>query len=263
MGGMGAMTGGGGAGNDSTGGQGGNGSGGGAAFVDKDLDGLDDAWESEVARDYLPFLSLDPGDKCPLGGIVFRLRPHPENAALIHIVYDHLYERDCGLTSHVGDNEAFGVTIDPQIPPPAGLLTLVGIGHQSTICEKTTTCGSCGGLNACTTAIKNGASYPVVFSSKDKHASYVEKDQCNPILSCFDTCTLAPTTTDVLLVNAGEPGAPLVADLTDQGFITTAGGWTQQELFHWDPWDTTKDFGGAGNVAGDLVDAAFVSPICP
>ncbi len=260
-GGIGGMSSGGG--NDPTGGNGGNGSGGGGAFVDQDKDGLDDVLEDKLARDYLPFLSLDPGDKCPRGGIVFRVRPHPDNAALIHIVYDHLYEKDCGLTSHVGDNEAFGVTINPNVPPPAGILTLVAIGHQSTICEKKTTCGSCAGLDPCTTAMKNGAAYPVVFSSKDKHASYVQKNKCNPILSCFDTCTLAPTTTDVPLVNAGEPGAPLVSDLTDQGFITAAGGWTEQELFHSDPWDTSKDFGGAGNVAGDLLDGAFVPPVCP
>jgi hypothetical protein len=208
-------------------------------------------------------LSLDPGDKCPLGGIVVRVRPHPDDAALIHIVYDHLYERDCGLTSHVGDNEAFGVTIDPTIPPPAGLLTIVAIGHQSTLCEKKTTCGSCGGLDACAMAMKNGVAYPVVFSSKDKHASYVQKGKCNPILSCFDTCTLAPTSAAVPIVNVGEPGAPLVSDLTDQGFITAADGWTAQELFHWDPWDASKDFGSAGNVADDLVDAAFVPPVCP
>ena len=253
----------GGAGGTNPSGSGGNGAGGMSGMGDLDQDGLDDAWEDKMARDYLPFLSLDPGDGCSRGGIVFRVRPHPDNAALIHIVYDHLYEKDCGLTSHVGDNEAFGATIDPTVPPPAGILTLVAIGHQSTICEKKTTCGSCGGLDACATAMKNGAAYPVVFSSKDKHAGYVQKDKCNPILSCFDTCTLAPNTTDVPLVNVGEPDAPLVKDLTDQGFITQANGWTEQELFHWDPWNTGKDFGGAGNIAGDLVDSAFVPPICP
>ncbi len=245
------------------GGNGGVGGNGGGSSGDLDKDGLDDAWEMDTARDYLPFLSLDPGDGCTRGGMLVRVHPHPSKGSLIHIVYDHLYEKDCGLTGHVGDNEAFGVTIDPTIPPPAGILTMVAIGHQSTICEKKTTCGSCGGLNACATAMKNGAPYPVVFSSKDKHASYVEKDQCNPFLSCFDTCTLASMTTAVALVNVGEPSAPLVTDLTDQGFITSANGWTAQELFHWNPWDGSKDFGGAGNVAEDLVDTAFIPPVCP
>ncbi len=245
------------------GGMGGSAGEGGGALVDADKDGLDDIWENKLAVAYLPFLSLDPDDKCPRGGIVYRVRPHPNNAAMIHILYDHLFERDCGLTSHVGDNEAFGVTIDPTIPPPQGILTLVAIGHQSTLCEKKTMCGSCAGLDACGTAMKNGSNYPVVYSSKDKHATYVEKNKCNPILSCLDTCSLAPTSANVPMVNVGEPGAPLVSNLTEQGFINSANGWVEQELWNWDPWDNTKDFGGAGNVAGDLVDEAFVPPACP
>ena len=260
--GMGAGGAGGVGGGSAGGGQGGAG-GGNGGIVDEDRDGLDDGREMEWAQDYLPFLSLDPGDGCTRGGMLVRVHPHPDDATKVHLLYDHLYEKDCGLTGHVGDNEAFGLTIDPAIPAPAGILTMVAIGHQSTICEKKTTCGSCGGLDACATGMKNGAAYPVVFSSKDKHASYVQKDKCNPILSCFDTCTLASTSTAVTLVNVGEPGAPLVTDLTDQGFITAANGWTAQELFHWNPWDGSKDFGGAGNVAEDLVDTAFIPPVCP
>src|SRR5262245_27561660 len=72
--------GGGGAGGDATtsGGAGATGGGGaatttgsgGASIVDKDGDGLDDAMEDDLAKSYLPFLSLDPGDGCPLGGML-------------------------------------------------------------------------------------------------------------------------------------------------------------------------------------------------
>jgi len=31
---------------------------------------------------------------------------------------------------------------------------------------------------------------------------------------------------------------------------------------HFDPWTTTQDFGGAGNIASDLVDPAFVAAPC-
>jgi len=255
-------------GNGGSGGGGGSGgsssgSGGGSGFVDGDGDGLDDAFEAALAEAYLPFLSLDPADGCPRGGIVFRVHPHPDDASKIHIVYDHLFERDCGLTAHAGDNEAFGATIDPSVPAPAGILALRAVGHQATLCEKTSTCGSCDGLSPCATAQKNGAAFPVVFSSKDKHASYVEKNTCNPILACLDTCTLAPQSDAPPMVNAGEPGAPLVTDLTTQGFIHEANGWTEQALFHVDPWNPDANFGGAGNIADDLVDPAFVSPICP
>src|SRR5262245_44692480 len=75
-------------------------------IVDDDGDGLDDGWEQMVAEAYLPFLSLDPADGCPLGGIVYRLRPHPADPTLILILYDHLLQNDCGLNGHVGDDEA-------------------------------------------------------------------------------------------------------------------------------------------------------------
>lgn len=277
-GGMGGATGGSGSGSVSSGsssggdqggaGQGGSGSGGsgsgsgGGAAGDNDGDGLDDAWEQKIAEDYMPFLSIDPEDGCPLGGIVFRLRPHPANPKMIHIIYDHLFEEDCGLGGHVGDNEVFGATIDPAVPPPAGILTLVAVTHQGTACEKTTKCGSCGGLDACSTAQKKGADYPVVFSADGKHATYVQKGECS-FLSCFDSCAQAPSEPPTPLVNAGEPSKHLIEDLTANGFITAANGWTKMELFNFNPWDPGKDFGTAGNVADDLQDSAFEAPVCP
>jgi hypothetical protein len=47
-----------------------------------------------------------------------------------------------------------------------------------------------------------------------------------------------------------------------QGFITPANGWTEDALMHVDPWDAMHDFGGAGNVAGDLQDATFEPAPC-
>jgi hypothetical protein len=101
-----------------------------------------------------------------------------------------------------------------------------------------------------------------VFSSKDKHATYVQKDQCT-VLSCFDSCALNAKDTPVILVNAGEPTAPLTEDLTTNGFITETNGWTKPELFNFNPWDPAKEFGGAGNIADDLQDQAFLTPVCP
>lgn len=252
----GMMTGGGGA-----GGSGGEGAGGSAA-TDLDGDGIDDALEQTLAETYLPFLSLDPADGCSLGGIVFRLFPHPTDPAFIHIIYDHLFETDCGLNGHTGDNEVFGATIDPKVPPPAGIIALRAVTHQGTVCEKTTQCGACSGLKACATAMKSGQEYPVVFSSKDKHATYLEQGQCS-FLSCFDSCALNDKDTPVILANAGEPSAHLTEDLTANGFITEANGWSAPELFNFNPWDPMKEFGGAGNIADDLQDEAFLTPVCP
>jgi hypothetical protein len=232
---------------------------------DLDGDGLSDEWEEIIAREYLPFLSLAPDDACTRGGIVYRVRPHPKDKALIAITYDHLFETDCGLNGHTGDNEAFGVTIDPRRPSPQGITAIVAISHQNTLCQRVTKCGLCNGLTACDTAMTNGYPTPVVYSSKDKHGSYVtlagSLNSCN-LGSCLDQCTLAPASASPPLVNAGEPNAHLVEDLTTQGFITAANGWTKTELLNFPLWDPKKTFGSAGNVAGDLEDTAFEAEPC-
>lgn len=228
--------------------------------MDGDMDGIEDAVEQDVAERYLPFLSIDPDDGCALGGIVYRLSPHPGDATKYLIYYDHLFETDCGLGGHVGDNEVFAITADPAVPPPAGILAVKAISHQATLCEKTSECGGCG-LPACPTAPIDGVETPVVFSSKDKHATYVSLNDCATAL-CFDSCELAPATTAVPLVNAGEPGAHLTNNLTTAGFITAANGWTEPTVMDYDPWGGAE-FGGAGVVADDLVDPLFVTTVCP
>src|SRR5688572_11292043 len=65
-------------------------------IVDNDGDGLDDAYETKLASDYLPFISLDPNDACKRSGLVVRVRKHPDDATKILIFYDHLFETDCG-----------------------------------------------------------------------------------------------------------------------------------------------------------------------
>jgi hypothetical protein len=230
-------------------------------FVDVDLDGLDDGDELAWAIAYRPFLSVADDDECALGGIVLRVFPHPEDPTLVAIIYDHLFETDCGLGGHTGDNEVFGATIDPAQPPPAGLVALVAASHQNTICERVSECGKCPGLTACDTAMQGGVPTPVIYTSKDKHATYASLDACDPLATCFDACSLASASDDPPMVNAGEPAAHMVDDLTAQGFITTANGWSAREVFDFDPWGP-EDFGGAGNVGEDLVDPAFIAAAC-
>ncbi len=227
-----------------------------AGPVDLDGDGLDDALELSLAQAYLPVLAVHPQDGCPLGGIVFRARRHPLDPTLVFIIYDHLFQRDCGLTSHPGDNEVFAATINPATPAPAGLTALRAISHQGTICQKVGTCGTCGTLSACE---QNASGRPIVYFSKDKHGGYTTLSSCNT-LTCLDQCAVGDRP-GVPLVNAGEPTAHLTEDLTDAGFITAANGWTDASLLHFNPWGTV-DFGGAGNVAGDLIDPAFDTPAC-
>jgi len=233
----------------------------GAEAADLDGDGLPDADEARLVRDYLPYLSLDPDDGCPRAGVLYRARPHPDAPALVHVTVILLLENDCGAGGHAGDDEAFGMTLDPAQPPPAGLLALRAISHQDTLCETVTECGRCGGLAACTTATRAGAEMPVVFYSKDKHGAYLHESSCDGACFLTNWCSLNPTPLDPPLVNAGEPDHPLVNDLTAAGFITAANGWTAADLLHFDPW-ADVDFGGAGNVRGDLLDDRFVTPTC-
>ena len=109
--------------------------------------------------------------------------------------------------------------------------------------------------------MRAGASFPVVFYSKNKHGSYVDEGTCDG--ACFFTnyCTLAPTGIEPPMVNAGEPDLPLTNNLTEAGLITAANGWTNRDMFDFDPWGEA-DFGGAGNVRDDLTDDRFVTPTC-
>jgi hypothetical protein len=232
------------------------------AFVDLDADGLDDRQELAWAAAYLPYLSISPNDGCDTMGLLVRVSPHPMDPTLIHIIYDQLYDQDCGLGGHVGDDEVFAVTIDPATPPPAGIVAIKAISHQGTACERDTTCGRCSGQTACQTLDKAGVAWPAVWPSRAKHGSYVDRSMtCTLFTTCLDSCDDNPSPRQPPIVNAGEPGHPLVHDLTTDGFITTQNGWKNMQLFHWDPW-VSMNFGGAGDISKDLVDPAFDTPAC-
>lgn len=232
-----------------------------AGATDLDLDGLDDAEELRLASEYLPYFSVSDTDACPRSGIIFRMRPHPDDAGRIAVTMVVLYENDCGAGGHVGDDEVFGMTIDPATPAPAGILAIRTIAHQNTACEAITGCGTCAGFSPCTTGTRRGVAYPAIFASRDKHGWYATEAECDN--ACFFTnqCELSSAPAEPMLLNAGEPGAPLTNDLTASGLITAAGGWTETSLMNFDPW-ASMNFGGAGDTTSDLTDAAFLTPSC-
>jgi len=231
---------------------------------DRDADGLDDAYEQQLAADYLPYLSLDSSDGCPLDGIVARVRKHPADPTKVLIVYTHLFQRDCGLAGHVGDDEAFGVAIDPNVPAPAGILAIKTASHQGTPCERDSECATCAGDSRprCDTANDAGKAWPVLFASKDKHGQYATKSSCSAFGTCFDQCSLNSQRARPPIIDVGEPAYPFTHNLTADAFITPANGWTEPALMNFDPWTTAHDFGGAGNIASDLQDAAFEPAPC-
>lgn len=230
---------------------------------DSDGDGIDDATEMTMARDYFPYFSPNARDGCARHGVLFRLAPHPDDPTKVAIWYVVLFERDCGLRgigAHVGDDEVFGEIVDPSMPAPAGILAVRAISHQNTTCERVTTCGSLPGCSACTVADRGGRPFPVVFSSKDKHGNYAGQTACNFWLCDLAGCALSDAPDEPLFVNAGEPSKPMTRDLTSSAFVNAENGWTEPALMHFDPWGDTN-FGGAGNVTSDLTDLSFlISP---
>jgi hypothetical protein len=233
--------------------------------ADADGDGIPDAQEAKLAAEYMPFVSIHPDDGCRVHGILYRLSPHPSSPSRVMMWVDVLYNEDCGANGHPGDDEMFGVVIDPWVAAPGGILAIRGISHQGTPCEHDTTCGVCSGMTACSTGKKAGVDYPAVYSSKDKHGNYADMSTCSGSFICdFGGCALDAQSDDSPLVNAGEPGHPLVHDLTTDAFVTTANGWTESSLLHFDPWKPGI-FGGAGDISQDLVDPSFVIDVskCP
>lgn len=224
--------------------------------ADLDDDGLADDLELALVRAHMPFLAHHPEDRCGLALIVFRARPHPDDGALVLVTASQLFAVDCGLNGHDGDNEAFGFTIDPRLAPPAGLTSIVAIAHQSTPCERVTTCGSCPGMPACDRADDGRV---VLYSSRDKHAGTVDIGGGCSVGSCLDTCALPLQAADVPLVNAGEPDAPLVNALPAV-LVDVEDGWPDALIGH-DVWGDAP-FGSAGVVAEDLEDPAFLTPAC-
>jgi hypothetical protein len=147
------------------------------------------------------------------------------------------------------------------LPAPTGILAMRTASHQNTPCQRTTECSTCANDTRPRCDLQGG--WPVLYASKDKHGQYVTKGQCTLFGTCFDQCTLNSARAVAPVVNVGEPDHPRVTDLSTQGFITSTNGWTEAALMNFDPWDAARDFGDAGNVAGDLQDATFEPAACP
>ena len=219
---------------------------------DADADGLDDDFERELAELNFPTVYLAEGESCGgPHGVLYRVRRHPLDPSRIAITYVVLYDVDCGpLNGHVGDAETFAITVDPDAQP--GAPATVGVeawAHAGTTCASTSSCDAAAGTSACGGA-STASSDIVLYASASKHANYLSRETCSD--NCLDSCSPGARLTGPLL-NVGEPGHPMVSDLTDHGFVAAAAGWDSQ-LLHADPWGTAE-FGGGGRLDRPLTDA--------
>jgi hypothetical protein len=219
---------------------------------DVDADGIDDEFEDEVARRNEPALILHPVEEC--GGpraIVYHVSRHPDAPRRLSIAYVVLYDRDCGeVNGHLGDNEAFAITVDLDASPGAGATVgIVTDAHRHTVCESVNTCETAAGTGACAAP---WAGEIVVWASRNKHANYFTVDECTD--TCFDTCALGVVDGALPMLDVGTPDVPRTHDIA--GFLSAEAGW-HPELLHYDPWGPAT-FGDAGYVRDQLV--SLVAP---
>jgi hypothetical protein len=211
---------------------------------DQDGDGIDDDLEREVAEQNFPRVLMAVDETCGSPhGVIYRVRRHPAQPSRFAITYTVLYANDCGpLNGHLGDAESFAITVDPNAAP--GSPATVGVeawAHAGTTCASTSSCATAAATSECGDQSSGAVSSEIViYASREKHASYLSTDTCDS--NCLDSCS-AGTRIIGPLLNVGEPGQPMVTDLTTQGFVQSADGWAN-ELLHFNPWGTTEFSGG-------------------
>jgi hypothetical protein len=220
---------------------------------DRDGDGLDDDFEHQIAQLNFPRVVLTDDESCGgPHGVIYRARRHPQNPKRVAILYTVLYARDCSQPNgHVGDAESFAVTVDLDAQPGApATVGLQAWAHPGAACHFTSACQTMPGTNACAEGgTPTTPSEVVIYASRDDHANYLSQATCNS--SCSDLCSSGARSIVGPLVNVGEPDHPLVTDLTTQGFVNGADGWSQQ-LLHFNPWGTTE-FSGGGRLDQALI----------
>lgn len=219
-------------------------------FHDQDGNGIDDDFQLEVARKNLPELHFHPDEECATPrGIITRVRWHPDAPRRLALTYVVLYGRDCGdLNGHAGDNESFAVTVDLDAQPgPAATVGVFTSAHRNTACDSESSCETAPGTRLC--APPRG-DHVVIYSSRNKHAHYLDRDVCDR--NCFDRCGDDLKPPQPALLDVGQEASPLVTNLTTAGFVLAADGW-DPSLLDYDPWSPGV-FGGAGHVREQLRD---------
>jgi hypothetical protein len=208
----------------------------GAPCDDADGDGLADAWEDAVLERLRPLRRFDEGesfqdDAAAVAADVGRVAAAADGYRVFVMLGYHLDYGSCGVSGHNGDSERVALALEPY---PDGDVGGVAVVQAYTAAHENTTndhsrvfAGADLDLLVFAVDARFGEPRWVVFSSRDKHATYGNLDICETIsmVPCLDEDCGAdgvddPAAFDLLpvAVNAGEEAMPRVTDLADVGF---------------------------------------------
>lgn len=205
--------------------------------TDLDDDGLTDRWEDLALEALTPRVRFDEEEKLfydpeAVFTAVGRVSPVPENPARIrfHLVIAHARDYGCmGFGDHDGDSERVLLDLEAVDSPSLGDAVLVQAytaAHECTVSDHSARYTGAGleELEFEDDPITETPRW-VIYSSRNKHATYITKEICEPVFTgCFESCgpdrVRDPLLFDLrpLVANVGEPGAPLLEELSALGF---------------------------------------------
>ena len=203
---------------------------------DLDADGLVDRWEDSLLERTRPAIRFDESEQLvndadAVTAMVARVyTPSPARIhAYIMLGYHYDYGR-CGLSFHNGDSERVAMSwipLDGGGPGDVVLDAAYTAAHEGTITDHGRVFSGAE-LNQLVFPVDPGTGEPrwMVFSSDGKHATYGNAQLCEdaewaPCLEEDCEADGVDALAYTLLMdgyNAGEPGVPLLTDLSGMGF---------------------------------------------
>ncbi len=198
--------------------------------VDRDEDGLDDAWEALVLDKLRPLLRFDEAeqlldDEDAVLQIVGRVAPvEPRVRVFMMLGYSKDYGTCLGITGHDGDSERVALDLELVGAGDAIVVGAYTAAHEGTINDHSRLFT---GEALDELLFEGDEPRWVVFPSQDKHGTYASIEECESVspVPCVDEDCAPdgvddPERFDALpeVHNAGEEEAPLIDALDAIGF---------------------------------------------
>lgn len=195
---------------------------------DSDRDGLSDALEQQLLRQFLPTFMIASHDCATLPAEFKSGSPTPAVAAengtiygqafpaksfghglpAVELHYYHLWPRDCGPHGHPLDTEHVAVLVQPPSPhspsAPWKAIYWYAAAHENTVCDVSQIARA-----STLHAQDHGAT---VWVSPGKHASYLNSSLCHKGCGA-DRCVRMTKLVPSKVVNLGEPRFPMNGSL--------------------------------------------------